>query len=148
MRLVFHYWKWKALPSSEKKLAAIARVSISDWHEIKASLQPFFDSEWRSGKLEREIVDAENRHAKACRLNAQRWGNLSATDSATDSAAESFTYSKPQPQPQPESQPDFGHSNSEPSGYWYSARAKSNGAVHATVDDDDDVHPLDREIPF
>lgn len=151
MRLVFHYWKWKSLPTSNKKLASIARVAPSEWLEIKASLQPFFDSEWRSERLEREIADAEKRHATACRMNGQRWGNKSVSDSATDSVSDSVGISKPQPQPQPDpqpypqSQPDFGLGERRTGGEVVNLAARARADALAW-DDDDDI--LAREIPF
>ncbi len=64
MLLLMNYWQaGKALPADDRKLAAIARVSPSEWADMRDTMREFFEE--RGGQLHHKRVDAELEKARA-----------------------------------------------------------------------------------
>lgn len=64
MLLLMNYWQsGRALPSDDRKLAAIARVTPSEWAEMRDTICEFFQE--REGLLYHKRVEAELERARA-----------------------------------------------------------------------------------
>lgn len=64
MLLIMHYWRVGALPTDDRKLANICRVSGHQWRSIKAALAPFFTPDWKQARVEIEL--------KAYKMNREK----------------------------------------------------------------------------
>jgi uncharacterized protein YdaU (DUF1376 family) len=53
--LLMHYWRKRELPSDDKQLAAIAKLPLRIWLDIKGTLQDFFYDGWRHKRVEAEF---------------------------------------------------------------------------------------------
>ncbi len=53
--LIMHYWKHCGLPSDEKQLMAIARMSAEEWHGNCHVVASLFDSNWRHPRIDTEL---------------------------------------------------------------------------------------------
>src|SRR4051812_28230590 len=53
--LLMHYWRKRELPSDDKQLAAIAKLPLRIWLDIKETLQAFFYDGWRHKRVEAEF---------------------------------------------------------------------------------------------
>jgi uncharacterized protein YdaU (DUF1376 family) len=69
MLLIMNYWqRGKALPSDDRKLARIARMSDSEWSSSRDTLAEFFQDEageWRHARIDRELAIVSEKSAKA-----------------------------------------------------------------------------------
>jgi uncharacterized protein YdaU (DUF1376 family) len=54
--LIMHYWRAGKLPSDERQLARIARMTTREWANSRDVLAGFFDAEWRHKRIESEIA--------------------------------------------------------------------------------------------
>jgi len=109
LMLMFNYWQrgesFKANDerSLNKRLATVARLSVSEWDEVKGALSEFFDvtdTEWSQARIERDLaaVNAKSSKAKqAGKASAERRFNerstnveqtLNHTDTDTDTDTE------------------------------------------------------------
>ncbi len=65
--LLMHYWRKRELPSDDKQLAAIAKLPLRIWLDVKETLQAFFYDGWRhkrvEAEFERRMVVSEKRAA-------------------------------------------------------------------------------------
>lgn len=62
--LKMHYWRFGCLPTDDERLARIAKVSPEQWRDIRPSIGPLFEENWRCSKLEAQRAEAEDRHRK------------------------------------------------------------------------------------
>lgn len=53
--LIMHYWRKKELPTDDKQLAAIAKLPLRIWLDMKETIQAFFFDGWRHKRIEAEI---------------------------------------------------------------------------------------------
>ncbi len=68
MALVMHYWVNRSLPTSDRSLARIARMTEEEWLEHKESIAFFFNDDWTHDRVEEELQksdEAYERRAKA-----------------------------------------------------------------------------------
>lgn len=54
--LLMHYWRKRELPTDDKQLAAIAKLPLRIWLDMKETLQAFFFEGWRHKRVEAEIA--------------------------------------------------------------------------------------------
>jgi len=92
LMLMFNYWQrgesFKANDerSLNKRLATVARLSVSEWDEVKGALSEFFDvtdTEWSQARIERDLaaVNAKSTKAKqAGKASAERRLNERSTN--------------------------------------------------------------------
>lgn len=115
--LMLDYWANGAPPDDDETLASIARLPLEQWTKLRSKIAPFFDVAdglWSHGRIEKELVSAEEKHKK--RVNAGKAGgeakakNKHSSSNAT-SNAEALPY---QPQPQPQSQKEESSSSVAP----------------------------------
>jgi len=111
LMLMFNYWQrgesFKANDerSLNKRLATVARLSVSEWDEVKGALSEFFDvtdTEWSQARIERDLaaVNAKSTKAKQAgkasaerRLN-ERSTNVEQTLNHTDTDTDTDTEAK------------------------------------------------------
>ena len=53
--LLMHYWRKRELPTDDKQLAAIAKLPLRIWLDIKETIQAFFYDGWRHKRVELEF---------------------------------------------------------------------------------------------
>jgi uncharacterized protein YdaU (DUF1376 family) len=103
--LIMNYWqRGSALPSSDRKLASIARLTDVEWASIRDDLAEFFIEEnglWRHGK-----IDVELRRAAQKIDAAKRAGEASANARAQ---AKSTTYQQPLDEPSTDAEQPSNH---------------------------------------
>lgn len=85
--LIMTYWqRGEALPSDDKRLARIARVTNEEWSEIRETIAEFFDcseDQWSHSRIERELLSVREKSEKARnagRASAERRSNERSTD--------------------------------------------------------------------
>lgn len=54
--LLMHYWRKRELPEDDKQLAAIAKLSLRIWLDIKETIQAFFHDGWKHSRIESELA--------------------------------------------------------------------------------------------
>lgn len=53
--LMMHYWRKRELPDDDKQLAAIAKLPLRIWLDIKDTIQGFFHDGWKHKRIEGEL---------------------------------------------------------------------------------------------
>jgi uncharacterized protein YdaU (DUF1376 family) len=102
LHLIMHYWQKGSLPPDDAQLAAIARMSLSEWKRARSIVAAFFQDGWTHRRIDRELTEANDKYrrrsaagkkgADAFVANLRREGNA-------------LTDARPLPdQPQPQSQ--------------------------------------------
>lgn len=62
--LLMHYWRQGKLPSDDRQLAHVARMSLKQWLAIRPTIAGFFDDGWTHSRVAREM-DKANQKAEA-----------------------------------------------------------------------------------
>jgi uncharacterized protein YdaU (DUF1376 family) len=85
--LIMNYWqRGEALPSEDRKLARIARMTDDEWAGVRDDIADFFTDEdgfWRHGRIEAELNKVREKSEKASsagKASAQRRSNERSTD--------------------------------------------------------------------
>lgn len=66
--LLMHYWRKRGLPDDDRQLAAIAKLQLRIWLDIKPTIQAFFHDGWIHKRVEAEIqkrVEVSEKRAAA-----------------------------------------------------------------------------------
>lgn len=88
LHLIMHYWQKGSLPTDDRHLARIARMTDAEWTEHRSSIASFFQDDWRHDRVERELAAANSKYEK--RANAGRkGGNAKAKSKPSSSNATS-----------------------------------------------------------
>jgi uncharacterized protein YdaU (DUF1376 family) len=115
--LIMHYFKRGGLPTDERELARIAKVSMPHWHRSAGAVLDLFmvdpDGTYRHSRIDSERESArvisERRQAAGKMGASSRWGMANAMPHDgkrhDDSRAGGRAGATPQPQPQPEYPP-------------------------------------------
>jgi uncharacterized protein YdaU (DUF1376 family) len=53
--LIMHYWRKRELPNDDKQLAAIAKLPLRLWLDMKETIQAFFSDGWLHHRIEDEL---------------------------------------------------------------------------------------------
>jgi uncharacterized protein YdaU (DUF1376 family) len=87
--LIMHYWNTGSLPTDERQLQRIARMTAREWANSRATIAAFFDPGWRHQRIENELAksalkstaraEAGSRGGTAKSLKAQEAGLANAT---------------------------------------------------------------------
>ena len=56
LKLISHYWQHNGLPTDDARLARIAGRTSDQWLEMRPVLSEFFQSEWRHGRIDRDLA--------------------------------------------------------------------------------------------
>lgn len=77
LHLIMDYWQNDGLPSDDRQLARIAKLTDREWKASKATLQAFFHDGWKHERIDEEIKDAiqlaESNAGKARDAANKRW---------------------------------------------------------------------------
>ncbi len=57
--LILHYWSNSGLPTTDKELMAIARLTVEEWATNCHTLSQFFDRGWRHTRIDNELAKAK-----------------------------------------------------------------------------------------
>lgn len=113
--LIMHYWQAGTLPTDDRQLARIARMTPSEWKRSRPTIASFFDDGWKHGRIEDEISAADEKYQR--RANAGRSGGRRSAEarakpqqteqqcSSNASSNASAGLNQPQPQPQSRNKP-------------------------------------------
>lgn len=66
--LLMHYWRKRELPDDDKQLAAIAKLPLRIWLDVKETIQAFFHDGWKHKRVEAELqkrMEVSNKRAAA-----------------------------------------------------------------------------------
>lgn len=77
MLLIMHYWQRGSLPSEDRFLARIARMTDRQWAKAKPTISAFFDAEWTHNRINSEMEKAE-RKSEARAVCGSRGGSAKA----------------------------------------------------------------------
>ena len=103
MLLIMHYWANDGLPTDEKKLSRIARMSESEWRESRDTIAEFFSADWKHDRIEFEL--AESNAAYARRAAAGRKGGNARPKRKPSGSNASTLPELPHPQPHTATEP-------------------------------------------
>lgn len=104
LHLIMHYWLNGGLPSDDRQLARIARMTEQEWTASRDVIRAFFSNGWRHPRIEKELSKvkkiAASNSAKAKEAAAQRWAKhrenvQDAPDGDAPSNAPSTTQAQP-----------------------------------------------------
>ena len=62
--LILHYWANKGLPTTDKELMAIARMTPDEWSSNCYAIAKFFDAAWHHKRIDEELEKAKNLSSK------------------------------------------------------------------------------------
>src|SRR5262249_14870189 len=82
LHLIMHYWQHDGLPTAERALARIARLSAAEWKRERPVLQAFFDEGWRHARIDAELERAAEISSKRSASAQQKHGKRSASAGA------------------------------------------------------------------
>jgi uncharacterized protein YdaU (DUF1376 family) len=54
--LIMDYWMHDGLPDDDEKLAAIARLPLKSWRQMRPTIQVFFRDGWRHKRIDAELA--------------------------------------------------------------------------------------------
>lgn len=58
MLLIMHYWVNEGLPTDDRLLARIARMTPQQWKAARPAISGFFDEDWKHKRIEFELTEA------------------------------------------------------------------------------------------
>jgi uncharacterized protein YdaU (DUF1376 family) len=62
--LIMHYWTNGCLPTTDKELMAIARMTPDEWASNCYAIAKFFDRNWHHFRIDEELQKARNKSEK------------------------------------------------------------------------------------
>lgn len=58
LHLIMHYWMNGGLPTDDKLLARVARMTLAQWRKARPLIEPFFMQGWKHKRIEFELTEA------------------------------------------------------------------------------------------
>lgn len=95
--LLMHYWRKRELPTDDKQLAAIAKLQLRNWLDVKETIQAFFYDGWKHKRVEAEIqkrVEVSNKRAAAGAKGGSRTQMKNFINEANASVCSSMTHTQ------------------------------------------------------
>lgn len=83
--LIMHYWQNGGLPTDDRRLARIARMTTKEWNKARPAIAEFFSDGWLHERVEVEIGRANEVSEKARSKAEKRWKNNDTPDAAASS---------------------------------------------------------------
>jgi uncharacterized protein YdaU (DUF1376 family) len=81
LRLISYYWYQGSLPKDDKRLAAITMRPLTEWLDMKPTIQDFFEDGWVHGRIERDLKKQKAEYQAKVDGGkygaAKRWANRS-----------------------------------------------------------------------
>jgi uncharacterized protein YdaU (DUF1376 family) len=59
--LIMHYWRVGKLPTDERQLQRIARMSAREWANSRDTIAAFFDADWTHKRIESELAKSNSK---------------------------------------------------------------------------------------
>lgn len=84
LHLIMDYWQNGKLPTDDKSLARIAKLTSREWKRLKSTLQSFFYEGWRHKRIDEELAHAADISAKRAAAAAAREAARAARSSGQD----------------------------------------------------------------
>lgn len=85
MLLIMHYWSKGSLPDDNKRLASIARASLEQWSDIRATLAEFFGDGWKHERIDDELEKSAKAYER--RATAGKAGGLAKAEKSSNARA-------------------------------------------------------------
>ncbi len=85
--LIMHYWQNGGLPTEDRRLARIARMSPAEWGASRDTLAELFGGAWVHKRIDAELKSAAEASGKARAKAVKRWQGHAAADAGADAAA-------------------------------------------------------------
>jgi len=73
--LIDEYWLAGGLPTDDRRLARILRLSLPEWLNIKPEIASLFLSNWKHKRIEKELKNSRDRRKHGQKGASKRWGN-------------------------------------------------------------------------
>jgi uncharacterized protein YdaU (DUF1376 family) len=89
--LIMDYWQNDSLPTDDKRLARIAKLTDRQWRDAKATLQAFFHDGWKHDRIDAEIAhasDVSEKRKKAVSTREQKKQQNEITSSSNDASVD------------------------------------------------------------
>lgn len=148
LHLIMHYWQRGGLPSENVQLAAIARMTDSEWKKARPIIEPFFQMPgWKHKRVEEELSKSLAKY-EARAAAGKKGGEAKAESKQNPSNAtanEVVGLNQPQPQPPSKPNPDskMGESNSPSKNFQV-----IEGGDDRPIPIDETYDPSDRAIEY
>jgi uncharacterized protein YdaU (DUF1376 family) len=126
LHLIMHYWQHGGVPDDNSQLAAIARMTGSEWKKARPIIEPFFQMPgWKHKRVEEEIAKADAKYelraaagkaggeAKAKAKQKPSIATPELEQAVGKTEAKSYQL-QPQPQPQPQKELRDGTREADP----------------------------------
>jgi uncharacterized protein YdaU (DUF1376 family) len=82
LHLIMDYWANGKLPTDEKQLARIAKLTDKEWRRCRDTLAAFFTADWKHERIDEELAKAADisskRRANAMQLHSKQDANAPA----------------------------------------------------------------------
>lgn len=72
LHLIMHYWQHGSLPSNERQLAQIAKLTAREWKRLRGTLKSFFQDGWKHKRIDQELAHAIDVSSKRSAVAAAR----------------------------------------------------------------------------
>lgn len=148
LHLIMHYWQRGGLPNENVQLAAIARMSDSEWKKARPIIEPFFQMPgWKHKRVEEELAKAQAKYeARAAAGKKGGEAKAEAKQNPSNATANDVAgLNQPLSQPPSPSNQDSkkGESNSPPKNF---KLVEESEAVAILIDES--YQPSDRAIEY
>ena len=112
LHLIMHYWQKGGLPHDDAQLAAIARMSPSEWKRARSIIAAFFQDGWTHRRIDRELAEANDKYRRrsaAGKKGADAFvASLRKEGNAPINALGNTSALPDQPQSQPQTRDEIG----------------------------------------
>lgn len=86
LHLIMHYWQHGCLPSDERQLAQIARLTAREWKRSRDTLKAFFQDGWKHKRIDQELAHATEISRKRSEVAAARQAAIREQQESNSSA--------------------------------------------------------------
>jgi uncharacterized protein YdaU (DUF1376 family) len=114
LHLIMSYWQRGSLPTDDRSLASIAKMTDREWRIAKPVLAGFFDANWKHKRIDEELRRATDVSAKRSTAGKQKGSKQEANAGANDTALADTRAYVPQSQSQEQDSSLRSESNPAP----------------------------------
>jgi uncharacterized protein YdaU (DUF1376 family) len=91
LHLIMHYWRNDGLPADDRSLAAIARMTPSEWEDARPLIEPLFKAgTWKHKRIETELAKARQK-AEAGRSGGLAKGKRTPSEVPSETISEALS---------------------------------------------------------
>lgn len=88
LHLIMHYWQNGGLPTDERHLSRIAKMTDEEWAGARSTIAAFFQADWTHKRIAKELANAKRLSRKRSASAKQRWSKTDAIASQSQSHKE------------------------------------------------------------